>query len=827
MKHLLILFLIFPINLLVAQSTFQREYGSASERTQDVAIAILVDATAITSVYSSEYGTRQQSTLEFVRTDPISGRLISQASVPYPFLGSFNSSVLIVKDSILVIASSTDNERINISRINAAGEVLAVANLAPAPGNTANFKLIAATNGEIVLTTRGGFVPGVWRFSEDFTSYWLSTFGNSEQELGTLMVLPDGKYLTFFDQAGGISTRLINPLISSINTVVPLPGSEGALTFAGSRLLTDPTDGSTVLVLMIEQGQNYVPLVYQLDSIGRATGDPYTLGILPQESRFLYGFTPDGELIYSINDQSLFAYSDYRQANNQPLPIASLPEDIGRVVNNPIVAYASTGDVYYGFTSCRNINNCDVVYTRAALNSETWRNRLGTLGQATNDQPIQIDTDPQANIYLLSESPEEEGTGLTTNILKLSPDGDTSWVRQLTAPGQETTKPLTMVLRGDGLLFVQHFSQQSIYTDVLFPDGSSAHPQFAEERLELINLPGQAKAIDLGGGVVLKANGLDTITRVDIHRADGSRRSSFIIDRISNPHMVVRLEDDFIMITGWQPDNFLISVVKYDLAGNQEVWHRTLGNPDDMYILNFAGDLIVSPDGSYLLAADTWSYGLEETLEGVSFYRISPTGDVDPPIFNPQEVVGTFQPMQLAVNADNEPILINYTEENGERLFRTTRFDANDLSVIQTSDVVLPETFAYAPDFTFSRRGFALCYGSVDPEGDRSRQLFLVSEKVITNPVANASVYALEADIQLFPNPTSGPATLTVDLSQASPLRLEVLDISGRKVFEAAYASSLRHQIDLLGDALPVGISALRIVDGEGRYRSLRIVKTR
>ena len=77
-----------------------------------------------------------------------------------------------------------------------------------------------------------------------------------------------------------------------------------------------------------------------------------------------------------------------------------------------------------------------------------------------------------------------------------------------------------------------------------------------------------------------------------------------------------------------------------------------------------------------------------------------------------------------------------------------------------------------------------------------------------------------------YPNPTTGPLTVTADLPTAGPVRLELLDLLGRPIQQhqiAAPAGTFRHPLDM-GAAAP-GLYVLRLQLPDGRVTTRQIVR--
>ena len=74
------------------------------------------------------------------------------------------------------------------------------------------------------------------------------------------------------------------------------------------------------------------------------------------------------------------------------------------------------------------------------------------------------------------------------------------------------------------------------------------------------------------------------------------------------------------------------------------------------------------------------------------------------------------------------------------------------------------------------------------------------------------AVFALKG---MRPNPTNGPLTLSFSLANSSPARLELLDLSGRRVFERQVGEfGPGTHVVRLDANLPAGIYAVRLTQG-------------
>lgn len=93
--------------------------------------------------------------------------------------------------------------------------------------------------------------------------------------------------------------------------------------------------------------------------------------------------------------------------------------------------------------------------------------------------------------------------------------------------------------------------------------------------------------------------------------------------------------------------------------------------------------------------------------------------------------------------------------------------------------------------------------------------------KIVYLDASVASVNELElfGQLQIFPNPSSGPITITGDLPQQSELMLQVLDMNGRVCFTQNIgdqpAGAFRY--DLPEGTLSQGVYQLSLSSGEGR----------
>ena len=77
------------------------------------------------------------------------------------------------------------------------------------------------------------------------------------------------------------------------------------------------------------------------------------------------------------------------------------------------------------------------------------------------------------------------------------------------------------------------------------------------------------------------------------------------------------------------------------------------------------------------------------------------------------------------------------------------------------------------------------------------------------------------AQVALFPNPTSGQ--LTVQLNELEVTRYEVVDLTGRRLLQAANTDRVQLQID--ASALPAGTYSLRLLTDSAVYSRLFVIQ--
>jgi hypothetical protein len=98
----------------------------------------------------------------------------------------------------------------------------------------------------------------------------------------------------------------------------------------------------------------------------------------------------------------------------------------------------------------------------------------------------------------------------------------------------------------------------------------------------------------------------------------------------------------------------------------------------------------------------------------------------------------------------------------------------------------------------------------------------LYSPGVVAVPLPSSNVLELAP---ARPNPSAGPLTLVFVLPSDSPARIDVLDVSGRRVWSQSVVGAGRHVLALNDDLVP-GVYVVQLTH-EGRVVTTRAVRSR
>ena len=134
-----------------------------------------------------------------------------------------------------------------------------------------------------------------------------------------------------------------------------------------------------------------------------------------------------------------------------------------------------------------------------------------------------------------------------------------------------------------------------------------------------------------------------------------------------------------------------------------------------------------------------------------------------------------------------------------------------------------------APECTFSRAGYRFVGWCMYPDGEG--EIYSVGEVI---PIRrNLSLYAIweplqgieqanEASVSLWPNPTTGEVTVSVD--GARPVSVTVLDVVGRTVLRETHVDAVGDKAKISLEKLPAGTYTVQVGTDSGVYNQ-RIIK--
>ena len=93
--------------------------------------------------------------------------------------------------------------------------------------------------------------------------------------------------------------------------------------------------------------------------------------------------------------------------------------------------------------------------------------------------------------------------------------------------------------------------------------------------------------------------------------------------------------------------------------------------------------------------------------------------------------------------------------------------------------------------------------------------------------VQSKAEYTLEVStLEVYPNPSSGALNIIMEIAQAGPVKLRLVDLSGKQVYEQAFEvrDQGHYQVRLEDMDLPKGIYMLEVVDGSGQRQTQKVV---
>lgn len=148
-----------------------------------------------------------------------------------------------------------------------------------------------------------------------------------------------------------------------------------------------------------------------------------------------------------------------------------------------------------------------------------------------------------------------------------------------------------------------------------------------------------------------------------------------------------------------------------------------------------------------------------------------------------------------------------------------------------------PFIFLFISAFAFGQSNTVSAGG--DAEGDNGSVSFSIGQVVYTSAQSATGninqgvqqpydvgvvtgVEEIGINLSVFPNPTSGLLTLTVDGEDAQPLSYELFDASGRSV---ASKNNLSASTQISLDAFATGVYNLSVYRGNKPVKSFRIVR--
>ena len=134
-----------------------------------------------------------------------------------------------------------------------------------------------------------------------------------------------------------------------------------------------------------------------------------------------------------------------------------------------------------------------------------------------------------------------------------------------------------------------------------------------------------------------------------------------------------------------------------------------------------------------------------------------------------------------------------------------------------------------APECTFSRAGYRFVGWCMYPDGEG--EIYSVGDVI---PIRrNLSLYAIweplqgieqanETSVNLWPNPTTGEVTVSVD--GARPVSVTVLDVVGRTVLRETHVDAVGDKAKISLEKLPAGTYTVQVGTDSGVYNQ-RIIK--
>ncbi|WP_020566759.1 PQQ-binding-like beta-propeller repeat protein [Neolewinella persica] len=828
--RLLIILYFLSFSFLSAQTPFLKEYGPVDNRSNEEATSLLADTSFITAVYREEGGASGVEQLVFARFDRETGAPQDSFRTMFPYSPNALAAI-VTSDQALVTTYILPNGHILVSKYRNDARLIATDTLSTTGFSPQRISLKETLDGKIVLAAISSEQVDFFSLTSALAIGRTTVYESGGPSFQDFTVLPSGDYLTFQSAAigDGYTAFVIDAENGDSVTAYEMEGSNGLQTFSTGRFVQHPENNQISLVLrrFISQDFPLQPVIFPFDENG-IPGTPHDLAPMGGENNiFLQGVSPQGDLVWLFFNVGLFVHRNYEQSGDVLLPLTGLPQFNGQPVNG-INRIVDNDEIFFLSAVFINTNDRDVLLTNTNLAQTSWQQRLGLSGGLTNDEAIAVSRDPLGNIYLLSASPTTDQREIVTTVLKTTPVGDTVWVKRFRGPEGQVTTPHQLTFRGDGLLFLQHYANGNSYQEVLGPDGVRRHPQKTESLEGLQSRGNRYDALPVGGGQVLTFRVDGNVTVMDFYGADGSRRYSTTFPNLSNPNGMKRLEDNTVLLMGRSRDGTdRVHIVKFDLTTRQEVWSRNLGPNSSTGTVDFARNLVLLPNGDYALVTITLSFIAGSPPEGLNLYRITPPGGISAPAFFEQPTPFTEQGVGAYLTPNDALIVTSVTTDDSTSLLRSFRLRTDDFNVIETVEEPIPYQDFLPRNILPTSNGYIALYGQANKFITRSAQLFVLSTKVDNDPTNTANARPFSGQVRVFPNPSTGPQVLTVELPSASTLDLRFFDASGRLLSSRWLSAATDHQLLLEANELPVGVTILQIIEPSGASHSIRLFRSR